>query len=76
MHLKYSDSEVIHEAMTFIRTPGGVSATAELLQIPRSTVHYHIAKRLRDINPSLWFEVRKTIAYNKHNKGGKKHEIQ
>lgn len=62
---KYSDSQVIQEAKVFLGTIGGVSAVSELLQIPRSTVHYHVAKRLRSINTELWFEVRKVIALNK-----------
>lgn len=72
---RYSENEVIREAQVFIRTPGGVEAVSKLLNVPRSTVHYHVAERLFDIDRELWWEVRKRIAHNKHNyytRGGKK----
>lgn len=71
---RYSDNDVIREAQVFLRTPGGVQAVAELLKMPRSTVHWHVDKRLVAIDKDLWWEVRKRIAYNKkhHPKGGRR----
>lgn len=69
---RYSDEQVIHEANVFLKTPGGVLAVAKLLKVPKSTIHFHITKRLGYINLELWLEVRKTIAYNKkHHTGGR-----
>ena len=66
--IKYTDSQVINEGILFLRTEGGVPALAELLNMPKSTLYYHINKRLSWINHNLWRDVRARVEWNKHNK--------
>lgn len=66
--VKYTDSQVVHEGILFLRTDGGVPALSELLNIPKSTLYYHVNKRLSWIDPNLWMDVRARVDWNKHNK--------
>lgn len=66
--IKYTDSQVINEGILFLRTEGGVPALAGLLNMPKSTVYYHINKRLSWIDEKLWLDVRARVDWNKHNK--------
>lgn len=69
---KYTDSQVVNEGILFLRTDGGVPALAELLHMPKSTVYYHVSKRLSWIDRNLWLDVRAKIDWNKHNKKRRK----
>ena len=66
--IKYTDSQVVETGILFLRTDGGVPAVAELLHRPKSTVYYHVNKRLSWIDYNLWLDVRARVDYNKHNK--------
>lgn len=66
--MKYTNSQVVNEGILFLRTDGGVPALAELLNMPKSTVYYHINKRLSWIDRGLWLDVRARVDWNKHNK--------
>ena len=66
--IKYTDKQVIDEGILFLKTDGGVPALAELLNMPKSTVYYHVNKRLFWIDCNLWLEVRDRVRWNKHNK--------
>lgn len=70
---KYTNRQVVQEGILFLKTDGGVPALAELLNMPKSTVYYHINKRLSWIDRGLWLDVRARIDWNKHNKKRRAH---
>lgn len=70
--MKYTNQQVIQEGILFLKTEGGVPALAGLLNMPKSTVYYHVNKRLSWIDRGLWLEVRARVDWNKHNKQRRK----
>ena len=70
--IKYSDKDVIQEAMVFVATGGTIASTAKMLGVPRSTVHWHIRHRLPYIDLKLSLKACKLLTINKHSKGRRK----
>lgn len=64
----YSDKEVVFEAEFFLSSNKGVIKTAKLLQMPKSTLHWHLRKRLKELDYGLWIKVKALLM----GRGGKK----
>lgn len=54
----YTDFDVVREARFYEAGKVGIIKTAKLLGMPKSTLHYHLRKRLKSIDYDLWFKVK------------------
>lgn len=67
------DQRAVELAEYIIRNKSTVRAAAKKFGISKSTVHMDVSKRLRNINPSLYSDVRDILEINKaerHIRGG------
>ncbi len=68
-----TDLRAIELAQYIIETNGTVRSAAKKFGISKSTVHVDVSKRLKNLNPSLFTQVRKVLETNKaerHLRGG------
>ena len=67
------DQRAVELAEYIIRNKSTVRAAAKKFGISKSTVHMDVSKRLKNINPSLYSDVRDILEINKaerHIRGG------
>lgn len=68
-----TDLRAIELAQYIIETNGTVRSAAKKFGISKSTVHVDVSKRLKNLNPTLFTQVRKVLETNKaerHLRGG------
>lgn len=56
---RYTESDILKEACMFCKEHISIVEIAKRLQMPRSTVSWHLLYPLKNINYSLWVVVRK-----------------
>ena len=64
----YSDKEVVKEAEFFLDNNIGVIRTAKLLNMPKSTLHWHLNTRLKKIDYRLWMYAKATLVKRRSSK--------
>ena len=68
-----SDKEIIFISKYILQNNLTIRKAGGLFSIPKSTLHYNITKRLKDINYSLYYKLHNYLQTNfneKHLRGG------
>lgn len=57
-HRRYTEEDILAEAREYLKDGEGLESAAKTLGMPCSTLSWHLTYPLRDINFTLWQEVR------------------